>query len=350
MARLWYTLLIIMIDLLSISLFIFALIFLANYAVARSNLELNRVVHWIYRLINLPIFLAGLAFLFVTPQQAADSGLPFQNPRGVGILLLGMAIWALVVTLPEVRNWLARFMPLDPMSAMHTLALMLSGYLVANSFFILVEGGLTALAEQSTAVSIAFVVLQGLMFVLAAILGVGIFIRRDWRKTLDRLGLEWPAGWQLVRGMGWTVVLVILQGIGGLVWALLQPEEAETLNNVTTQLLGDFDTAGEWFLLALTAGVGEEILFRGALQPVLGIWVTSFLFALAHGNYGLTPATFFVFLIGVVLGLVRQRYSTTVAIFIHFAYNFVLGMLALYAPVLERSLEELEPALLRLFS
>jgi len=34
--------------------------------------------------------------------------------------------------------------------------------------------------------------------------------------------------------------------------------------------------------ISLAAGVGEEMLFRGALQPHLGIWVTSALFALAH--------------------------------------------------------------------
>ena len=34
--------------------------------------------------------------------------------------------------------------------------------------------------------------------------------------------------------------------------------------------------------IALAAGFGEELLFRGALQPVAGVWVTSFLFVLAH--------------------------------------------------------------------
>lgn len=34
--------------------------------------------------------------------------------------------------------------------------------------------------------------------------------------------------------------------------------------------------------ISLAAGVGEEVLFRGALQPHLGIWITSALFALAH--------------------------------------------------------------------
>lgn len=34
--------------------------------------------------------------------------------------------------------------------------------------------------------------------------------------------------------------------------------------------------------LAILSGVGEELLFRGALQPWLGLWPTTFLFAVLH--------------------------------------------------------------------
>lgn len=34
--------------------------------------------------------------------------------------------------------------------------------------------------------------------------------------------------------------------------------------------------------IALAAGIGEELLFRGALQPVMGIWLSSLVFVLAH--------------------------------------------------------------------
>jgi uncharacterized protein len=37
-------------------------------------------------------------------------------------------------------------------------------------------------------------------------------------------------------------------------------------------------------LLAAAAGVGEEILFRGALQTLLGVWLSSALFVLAHAR------------------------------------------------------------------
>ena len=38
--------------------------------------------------------------------------------------------------------------------------------------------------------------------------------------------------------------------------------------------------------ISLSAGIGEELLFRGALQPILGIWWASFIFTLAHFRSG----------------------------------------------------------------
>jgi len=35
-------------------------------------------------------------------------------------------------------------------------------------------------------------------------------------------------------------------------------------------------------LVALATGLCEEVLFRGVMQPMFGIWVTSFLFGLCH--------------------------------------------------------------------
>ena len=35
--------------------------------------------------------------------------------------------------------------------------------------------------------------------------------------------------------------------------------------------------------VSFCAGVGEEILFRGALQPFFGIWTTAFVFVALHG-------------------------------------------------------------------
>jgi hypothetical protein len=70
-----------------------------------------------------------------------------------------------------------------------------------------------------------------------------------------------------------------------------------------------------WF--ALCAGIGEELLFRGTLQPLLGIWWTGLLFVIAHSGTGRFKSmnsmkwgyAAFLFLTSLMLGLVLTKHS-----------------------------------------
>jgi len=56
------------------------------------------------------------------------------------------------------------------------------------------------------------------------------------------------------------------------------------VNMTYARMLGRFRLSfSEVLLISLCAGVGEEMLFRGAVQPFLGIPVTSILFVAIHG-------------------------------------------------------------------
>lgn len=317
---------------------LFSLIFVANVAEARRTERLKRLFNWILLLVNLPIFLMGLALLLVPPQQleATTVGVTFSAFRPAGLVLLLSAVWGLLVTLPEARRLMTRVMPIDPTSPVHALALVLAGYLIGNSVVTLTQGGLEGLAQTSSAATILDIVASELLYAMVGVAGVGLFVRRQGWKLLDRLGLQMPSREQLRGSIRWVLILVALQWLMGAIFLFTNPEQAEALDNLNTLLLENIDTPAEWFVLALSAALGEEILFRGALQPVFGLWATAFLFAMAHIQYGLTLATLLVFVIGVVLGLIRRRYNTGVAIFVHFSYNFILGLLALLAPYLEQ--------------
>ena len=91
-------------------------------------------------------------------------------------------------------------------------------------------------------------------------------------------------------------------------------------------------TVGGAVVLGLSAGISEELLFRGAVQPRLGLLLASILFAVGHVQYGFTVATLEVFVIGLVLGLVRNRTNTTICILIHAGYNSVGVLLGLLQP------------------
>jgi uncharacterized protein len=88
-----------------------------------------------------------------------------------------------------------------------------------------------------------------------------------------------------------------------------------------------------WFELALVsmaAGIGEEVLFRGALQPLVikwtvpwvGVAVVALLFGLAHA---ITPAYFIAAtLIGVYFGWLALAYDDLIApIVAHAVYDFI---------------------------
>ena len=294
---------------------------------------------WAIALLNLPLVAAGLALLLL-PEATSDAflaaGLPEIDSAAAGWVLTGTAFWAILATMGPFRDFLARFTAVEPASAVHLTALVLAGYLVGNTALTLSQDLLADLSVADLSVGVFDVVLQQVAFVAVAFVGVGMFTRRSWSDTLQRLGLVRPTWRQL--GLGVIVIfgLVIIQGVVGGIWALMEPSQAQELGSINDALLSGFDTPGEWFVLAVASGLGEEVLFRGAVQPVFGLGITSLLFAIVHVQYGLTPITAVVFLLGLILGIVRLRTNTTVAVFVHFGYNFTLGLLSLLALYLEQ--------------
>ena len=76
----------------------------------------------------------------------------------------------------------------------------------------------------------------------------------------------------------------------------------------------------ELFLLAGAAGVGEEVLFRGALQSLIGLRTTSLIFALCHA---VTIAYFaLALLMSIYLGwLFKETGNLLVPILVHWIYD-----------------------------
>jgi membrane protease YdiL (CAAX protease family) len=78
-------------------------------------------------------------------------------------------------------------------------------------------------------------------------------------------------------------------------------------------------------MVGLSAGIGEEITMRGALQPKLGIGLTALLFALLHVQYSWF-GMLVILLFGVALGLLRRATSTTVVMAVHTLYDVLALM------------------------
>jgi len=84
--------------------------------------------------------------------------------------------------------------------------------------------------------------------------------------------------------------------------------------------------------VAILSSAGEEIFFRGALQPIFGLWVSSALFTLVHAQYGLSPELLILFFVSIGFGLLRMRFNTTAAIIAHASYNFAPFLISNLTP------------------
>lgn len=163
------------------------------------------------------------------------------------------------------------------------------------------------------------------------LLGVGLLLRRNPKASLQRLGLSRLTWEGLVASVVITGALLMMVMIVSGFWMLLVSEETFEQQTQASQALAEsINTLGLVFAVAFTASVGEEIAFRGALQPIFGFWITAFVFVLSHTQYILTPATLIILMVSLVLGLIRHYFNTTAAIVTHFLYNF-LPLLLVYS-------------------
>lgn len=278
----------------------------------------------------------GAGFLLAQQPDALDA-FPFQPDS---FTVLGAGIWipslvGILLLLPPVRRLFARFTAFDPASPVHAVALSFTMLVVIYLMFNLgigLENLADMLAEQAAAGvetnTIAALWAQQIFTALLAMVGVGWLTRRGVGATLQRLGIV-KASWRqvaygLTLGLGMVPVIIFVDQLATQFNLAVDQGSQE----LTEQLLGQlFTTPFGIFTIGAAAALGEETIFRGALQPRLGLLLTSLLFALVHGNYGISVATLIVFLVGLVLGYLRIRCNTTTSMIMHATYNITLALM-----------------------
>jgi membrane protease YdiL (CAAX protease family) len=136
--------------------------------------------------------------------------------------------------------------------------------------------------------------------------------------------------------------------VAGTRFAVARWEWARVLHQSFRDLLGPL-TGKEIAILAGASAIGEELLFRGALQPWIGVWAQAAVFALLHIGPGrrFLPWTAWAFAVGLGFGYLAEASGdlggTIVA---HFTINFLNLRYIARAdlPRLERSTPSTAPA------
>ena len=160
--------------------------------------------------------------------------------------------------------------------------------------------------------------LYGAMGIVAFVIAAG---RGD--PDLYRIGGT-PAAWQL--GVGPVVGAAL--GLGVVAMTRLATRHfqwARELHASFRDLLGPL-TSREIVILALASSIGEELLFRGALLPWLGVWLQAGVFAVLHIGPGrrFLPWTASAFVLGAAFGqLAMWTGNLGGPIAAHFAINFL---------------------------
>jgi membrane protease YdiL (CAAX protease family) len=270
------------------------------------------------------------------PALLADMG---SNINFSSLPLLAAGLWVpsllgLLLLLPAVRRFFASFTALDAESPVHAVALSLTMLVLINLMTTLGVGlgnfaDILSETETTGETTIAVLWVQQILTALLAFVGVGWLTRRNWRESLARLGLTRPTGRQWLIGIGVGLGLVPLVLLLEMLASQAGLNADADVERLTEQLLGSLFTTPLGILtIGLSAGLGEETIFRGALQPKFGLILTAVLFALVHSQYGITLSTAVVFLLGLLLGWLRLRFNTSTAMITHAVYNMSLGLIA----------------------
>lgn len=253
----------------------------------------------------------------------------------LGALVAGFA--SLVGLSRRFRGWLAGYLPFDPDSLLHTVALVvILAMILIPPIPLLVTGVPPFLSEQFLGLLLEsgdllantvtldaytlFWTLIGSFFI------AGAFVRRTGRETLERLGLVRPTGRQVVLAVVAALALVAAFHFIDLALAMLMgwlgiPVTDEDAVNL---LFAGTLTLPGVIMASVAAGFGEEVSIRGLLQPRFGILLPALLFASLHAFQYSWDGLVSVFFAGIIFAYIRRYTNTTTSAITHTVYDLVL--------------------------
>lgn len=301
------------------------LVGIAGMFVSAQGADLDLAWRRIYHLVSWVVPVSGMLGFALLAQFLWTGDVPQPARLIVTVFAGASAVLCMLTGLRPVSNALIR-MWFRGETPSHTLRLaarlVMMGLLVGVPAWFLFRGVVSkVLADPSTFINPASLAGGLVGYITLAFASVGFLVRRSWRATLERLGLEplRPRDALVVL----AGVLVVFAFNATMEWiqraafpALWESDQA--FGRSLSQHMGP----AQIVLLGLSAGIGEEITMRGALQPRLGILFTSVLFAMLHVQYSWFGMVV-ILMLGIVLGTLRRLTSTSVAIAVHALFDML---------------------------
>lgn len=245
---------------------------------------------------------------------------------GLDAGIMATSVVAATLAARPVRERIARVLPIDPDSPVHAYALVLAVILFGSQLATISFIDVLAADRAAPPLSLADLAASEAPFLILALAGVGLYIRRNGAAAAQRLGLTRPAWWHIPLALAAAgAFLAFIAGADrlGQIWT---PDVAGQVMQTTDHVFGGLQSPVGIAALALLPGICEEILFRGALQPRIGLLPTALLFASIHTQYGLSFDALSVLVVAIGLGLIRKYTNTTTSVVSHVGYNLLAGV------------------------
>lgn len=287
------------------------------------------LAYWANRAQNDRSAFVGLYLLFGIPgglMLVAGLALLVNGNTILGTLLLLVGLGLTLPLIHAVRVGLAEVLPFDPDSAidMSGLCIVLAalGWFTANSLVPMAANPPDI--SEIPSISVAELVVQAAALLAIAYIAVGFPYWRDLLQATERLGIVVPDLRTVGMGLAGTLGAFLVAGLAGYIAQQLNPELGESLNEIVDTMTAQVQNPIGAVILGASAGIGEEAVFRGALQPRFGMVLPSLLFTMLHGpQYGFNVALLGLFGVSMILALLRKNVNTTAAMIAHALYNAV---------------------------
>lgn len=185
------------------------------------------------------------------------------------------------------------------------------------------NGEAESLSELSSQSLLFLSIASTAVYFLIALL-IFYFLHDDSLITAFKHGFSVPI--QLVTGLGVGALAALL-----IIWSAGRPPVSDVLHDfyLVREISGTKFSTFDRIQLSFFAGTGEELLFRGAVQPLLGIWITSAIFVAIHGYFKFRKVGHWIFGalmfgLSMLLGLLFEHAGLIAAMTTHAVYDMLM--------------------------
>lgn len=168
-------------------------------------------------------------------------------------------------------------------------------------------------------------ILMFIPFVLIPILWVRYINNGKYKKYLGLTTEKLTKN--ILLGIGLTILTLIISLL--ISQALITFFGIEEQNVLLEEIVGFGPLIA--LLISLSAGISEEIFFRGFLQTRIGLVPAAALFAIVHASYGVIIQIIGPFIMGLLIGYLYYKTNSVVGpIVAHTLYNLTVLLSAIY--------------------